>query len=172
MHPAILNLDQVELEPLPEEFAPTGETASRYQQRTARIGQQLGAQKLGYRLYALEPGMRGSPFHSHRVNEEMFYVVAGEGEVRLGTERFAIRAGDVIACPAGGQERAHQIINTSNGELRYLAVSTQQSPDICEYPDSGKYVVMDDFKVDAEGNPSGFVAVARQGDGVDYWEGE
>ena len=66
--------------------------------------------------------MRGSPFHSHRVNEEMFYVVAGEGEVRLGTERFPIRAGDVIACPPGGPETAHQIINTSNAELRYLAV--------------------------------------------------
>jgi len=123
-------------------------------------------------LYALPPGMRGSPFHSHRVNEEMFYVVAGEGEVRLGAERFPIRAGDVIACPPGGPETAHQIINTSDAELRYLAVSTQQQPDICEYPDSNKYAVMDNFKVDDQGNASGFVAVARQADGVDYWDGE
>jgi uncharacterized cupin superfamily protein len=64
-------------------LAPTGETAGRYRQRMARVGQQLGAQKLGYRLYVLEPGMRGSPFHSHRVNEEMFYVVAGEGRSAL-----------------------------------------------------------------------------------------
>ena len=172
MHPRILNLNQVDLEPLPEAMAPTGDTAGRCQQRLARVGQQLGAQKLGYRLYVLEPGMRGSPFHSHRVNEEMFYVVAGAGEIRLGTERFPIRAGDVIACPPGGPEAAHQIINTSNAELRYLAVSTQQSPEICEYPDSGKYAVMDDFKMDAEGNASGFVAIARPGDGVDYWDGE
>jgi uncharacterized cupin superfamily protein len=172
MHPAILNLHQVKLEPLPEALAPTGDTAGRYQQRIARVGQQLGAKKLGYRLYVLEPGMRGSPFHSHRVNEEMFYVVAGEGEVRLGDERFPISAGDVIACPPGGPEAAHQIINTSDAELRYLAVSTQQSPEICEYPDSGKYAVMDDFKVDAQGNASGFVAIARPGDGVDYWDGE
>ena len=172
MHPRILNLNQIDLESLPEALAPTGDTAGRYQQRMARVGQQLGAQKLGYRLYVLEPGMRGSPFHSHRVNEEMFYVVAGEGEIRLASERFPIRAGDVIACPTGAPETAHQIINTSNAELRYLAVSTQQSPEICEYPDSGKYAVMDDFKVDAEGNASGFVAIARPGDGVDYWDGE
>ncbi|XHF34700.1 cupin domain-containing protein [Pseudomonas chlororaphis] len=172
MHPPILNLNDVELEPLPEALSPEGETAGRYQQRFARVGQQLGAQKLGYRLYALPPGMRGSPFHSHRVNEEMFYVVAGEGEVRLGTERFPIRAGDVIACPPGGPEAAHQIINTSAAELRYLAVSTQQQPEICEYPDSNKYAVMDNFNVDADGNASGFVAVARQADGVDYWDGE
>ena len=172
MHPPILNLNQVELEPLPEALAPTGDTAGRYPPKMARVGQQLGAQKLGYRLYVLEPGMRGSPFHSHRVNEEMFYVVAGEGEVRLGAERFPIRAGDVIACPPGGPEAAHQIINTSAAELRYLAVSTQQQPEICEYPDSNKYAVMDNFSIDAEGNASGFVAVARQADGVDYWDGE
>ena len=172
MHPAILNLDQAQLEPLPEALAPTGETASRYQQRLARIGQQLGAQKLGYRLYALEPGMRGSPFHSHRVNEEMFHIVAGEGHIRLGAERFPIRAGDVIACPPGGPEAAHQIINTSSAELRYLAVSTQLSPEICEYPDSGKYAVMDRFEMDEAGNASGFLAIARPADGVDYWDGE
>lgn len=172
MHPPIINLNEVELQALPEALAPEGETAGRYQQRIARIGQQLGAQKLSYRLYVLPPGMRGSPFHSHRVNEEMFYVVAGEGEVRLGDERFPIRAGDVVACPPGGPEKAHQIINNSAGELRYLAISTQQQPEICEYPDSNKYAVMDNFAVDAEGNPTGFVAVARQVDGVDYWDGE
>jgi hypothetical protein len=51
MHPAILNLNQVELDPLPEALAPTGDTAGRYQQRLARIGQQRGAQKLGYRTH-------------------------------------------------------------------------------------------------------------------------
>ncbi|WP_095143679.1 cupin domain-containing protein [Pseudomonas sp. Irchel s3b6] len=172
MPPAIINLDQAELQPLPDGFAPTGATALRYAPRIARLGQQLHSQKLGYSLIALPPGMRGFPFHSHRVNEEMFYVVAGEGEVRLGDQVFAIRAGDVIACPAGGPETAHQIINTSSGELRYLAVSTQQSPEICQYPDTGKYTVMDDFRVDTEGNATGFVAVANEADGVDYWERE
>jgi hypothetical protein len=47
------------------------------------------------------------------------------------SERFAVRtgyiarSGDVIACPAGGRETAHQIINTGTDELRYLAVSTK-----------------------------------------------
>ena len=43
MHPPILNLNSVELEPLPEAVAPSGETAGCYQQRLARVGQQLGA---------------------------------------------------------------------------------------------------------------------------------
>ena len=32
----------------------------------------------------------------------MFCVLEGTGEVRIGEERFRIRAGDVIACPTVG----------------------------------------------------------------------
>ena len=35
-----------------------------------------------------------------------------------------------MACPAGGPESAHQIINCGDEELRYLAVSTQRAPEI------------------------------------------
>ena len=49
----------------------------------------------------------------------MFFVLHGSGEVRIGEARYPIRAGDIIACPAGGKETAHQIINTGNEELRY-----------------------------------------------------
>jgi uncharacterized cupin superfamily protein len=85
------------------------------------LGRQLGALKLGLNLIALAPGKRAFAFHSHRVNEEMFYVVAGRGEMRLGENRHALHAGNVVACPAGGPETAHQIINTGDEELRYLA---------------------------------------------------
>jgi len=69
-------------------------------------------------------------------------VLAGSGEIRIGDETFPIRAGDIIACPAGGHETAHQIINTESQELRYLAISTQQSPEIAEYPDTGRFGVL------------------------------
>jgi len=47
-----------------------------------------------------------------------------------------VRAGDLIASPAGAE--AHQIINTGASELRYLALSDIATVDIIEYPDSGK----------------------------------
>src|SRR6185295_20034336 len=101
----------------------------RYQARIGGIGARLGAQKLGYNLTVLPPGKRAFPFHAHRVNEEMFFVVEGEGEVRVGAARYPIKPGDVIACPAGGAEVAHQIANTSaTADLKYLAVSTKLSP--------------------------------------------
>lgn len=66
------------------------------------IGRRIGAQKIGCNLTVVPPGKRAWPFHNHRVNEEMFVVLEGEGEVRIGKETFPIRQGDVIAHPPGG----------------------------------------------------------------------
>jgi uncharacterized cupin superfamily protein len=168
----IINIEDVQPQGVPLAFAPTGDAAERYDPRVARIAPLLGAQKLGYNLTVLPPGKRGYPFHNHRVNEEMFFVLDGEGEVRIGAERHAIRAGDIIACPPGGPESAHQIINTGNADLRYLSISTREYPEVCEYPDSGKYGVMADYGLAADGTPQFFRVIGRQGESVDYWEGE
>ena len=165
MHRPVVNLDEVELHSLPSEHAPSDSAAERFAPRIGALGRQLGALKLGYNLIALAPGKRAFPFHSHHVNEEMFFVVAGQGEIRIGGDRHVLRAGDVVACPSGGPETAHQIVNTGQVELRYIAVSTQESPEVCVYPDSCKYSVM----VDGEG---GFRTVARLGESAGYWDGE
>ena len=161
----IVNLDAVELHPLPPEHAPTGDAATRFAPHIGMVGRQLGALKLGYNVIALAPGMRAFPFHSHRVNEEMFFVLSGRGDIRIGDTCHPIRSGDVIACPAGNSSTAHQIVNSSNEELRYLAVSTQQTPEICEYPDSGKYSAMVD-------GPDGFRALGSSAANAGYWDGE
>src|SRR6266850_8078338 len=98
MRKNIVNISEVELQPRPPQFAPTGAAAQRFEARTGMIGSKIGAKKLGY----VPPGKRAYPFHTHRVQEGMFYVIGGTGEVRLGNETFPIRAGDVIACPTGG----------------------------------------------------------------------
>lgn len=170
-HP-IVNIATLDPQPLPPGFAASGAAAERYGPHVARISQNLGAQKLGYNLTVLPPGKRGYPLHNHRVNEEMFFVLEGEGEVRISNNRHPIRAGDIIACPPGGPETAHQIINTSNADLRYLSISTKQTPEICEYPDSNKYGVIAEFTPAADGTPQVFRTVGRRGESVDYWEGE
>lgn len=153
-------------------FHPTTH-GERYEARLGPIAPRIGAQKLGYNLTVLPPGKRAFPCHSHRVNEEMFFVLEGEGEVRIGAERHPIRAGDVIACPPGGPETAHQIANTSaDAELRFLAVSTRLSPEIAEYPDSGKFGVLAEFPPGADGQPQGLRFLGRAGASLDYWEGE
>ena len=158
----IINIAEVELQPRPPQYAPTGRAAERYEARVAMIAPQIGAKKLGYNLTAVPPGKRAYPLHSHRVLEEMFFVLEGTGEVRIGAETFSIRAGDIIACPTGGPETAHQIVNTGKTELRYLAVSTKEATEICEYPDTGK--------IAGFGESLRFIVRGEQQ--IGYWEGE
>ena len=112
-----------------------------YTSRRAQFSAGIGARKLGYNLTVLPPGKSQCPFHSHRGEEEMFLILEGEGELRFGEQRYRIRKHDVIACPTGGPEVAHQIINTGPTELRYLALSNLADLEACEYPDSNKVLV-------------------------------
>lgn len=162
-HRHIINLDQLE-------FRPLGNGA-KFEARMAAIGPRVGAQKLGYNVTAVPPGKRAFPFHNHRVNEEMFFVLEGEGEVRIGPETHPIRKGDLVACPPGGPELAHQIVNTGSTELRYLAVSTKMYPEIAEYPDSGKFGILAELS-GPDGQPQPFRYLGRKDQSIDYYEGE
>lgn len=113
------------------------------------------------------------PFHCHHVNEEVAFILSGHGTVRVGTAEYPIRAGDVIASPAGGADVAHQIVNTSTEDLRYLSVSTMIPMDIVEYPASDKILVRVGT---APGNPERsrrmFDHLGRRGPVTEYWEDE
>lgn len=112
-----------------------------YTSRRAQFSDGIGARKLGYNLTELPPGKAQCPFHNHHGEEEMFFILEGEGELRFGSERYPIRKHDVIACPTGGREVAHQIINTGSTTMRYLAVSNVVEIETCEYPDSNKIMI-------------------------------
>jgi len=167
----IINIADIELPPRPTAYAAPGSAAERFDGRIGSVGTRIGSCKLGYNVTAVPPGKRAFPCHNHRVNEEMFFVLEGEGEVRIGSERHPIRKGDFVACPPGGPETAHQIINTGTAELKYLAVSTMQYPEICDYPDSGKFLVAE-LPRSADGSVDGFRHVGRAESAIDYWDGE
>lgn len=171
MKAPILNIADLDYQPFPGEI-PEPARARFEGARIGQAGRALGARKLGYNVTVVPPGKRAFPFHSHRVNEEMFFVLEGGGELRLGAARHPIRAGDLIACPPGGPDTAHQIVNTGAAELRYLAVSTRETPEVCEYPDSDKVGIAADFGPGADGAPRTFYHMARPGSSLDYWDGE
>jgi uncharacterized cupin superfamily protein len=135
------------------------------------ISTQIGAQKLGYNLTVIPPGKRGFPRHNHLANEEMFFILEGDGEYRSGDQRYPIKAGDVIACPPGGADTAHHILNTSDKELKVLAVSTKIAPDVTEYPDSGKFAVLGEVQ-GGDGKPRVVRFIGRWENSGNYWEGE
>ena len=162
----IINIDDLD-------YADWG-NGDRFEARLGAIGTRIGARNLGYNLTILAPGKSAFPFHSHRANEEMFFILEGEGEVRLGEGRFQVRGGDVIACPPGGPETAHQLINSSDSEeLKFLAVSTQLSPEVAEYPDSNKTGVMSQLPPGPDGQPRVLRFVVQEDTGfADYWDDE
>ncbi len=172
MSKPIFNITDAEPLPSPPGMAPIGDAATRYEARIARISGQMGAQKLGYNITVVPPGKRAFPPHNHRVNEEMFFVLEGTGEVKIGETVYPLRQGDIVALPPGGKETAHVVTNTGSVELRYLAVSTKISPEICEYPVTGKFGVLAEFPAGADGKPSYFRYVGRETVAADYWEGE
>ncbi len=170
-HP-IINLADVELLPRPAAMAAEGPAAERFDARMGLIAPRIGAQKLGYNLTAVPPGKRAFPLHNHHINEEMFFVLDGEGEVRIGDETHPIRAGDFIACPPGGKDRAHQIANTGSTELRYLAVSTKLVPEVVEYPTTGKFGLLAELATSTGEKPRTLRFVGREDQSLPYWEGE
>ena len=135
MHP-LANLDEVAFDDI--------EDNGLYTSRRACFSAAIGARQLGYNLTLLPPGKAQCPFHNHHGEEEMFLILEGTGELRFGPQRLPLRPMDVVACPTGGPEVAHQIINTGTVPMRYLAVSNRVPLELCEYPDSGKLLVASD----------------------------
>lgn len=135
------------------------------------IGARIGLEQLGCMVTVVEPGKRAFPFHVHHGMEEMFVILDGEGTYRFGPDRYPIKAGDVLAAPAGGPEKAHQIINTGSRTLRYLGISTKADPEVVEYPDSDKFTV---FSQTPDGTPMSarLRFVGRTDTSLDYWDGE
>lgn len=110
----------------------------------ARLGHGTAASKLGISVDTLAPGKRGCPYHYHHAQEEAFVVIEGKGEL--------------------------QIINSSAAPLTFLSISTRESPEVVEYPDSGKYLARAEGQLD--GATRVFSQIARPGNGLDYWDGE
>jgi uncharacterized cupin superfamily protein len=155
-----MNLDEVEFDDI--------EDNGLYTSKRGTIGARIGATKLGYNLTELPPGKAQCPFHAHRAEEEMFFILEGEGELRFGDKRYPIRRHDVIACPTGGAEVAHQIINTGKVTMRYLSLSNVADLEACEYPDSNKVLVVSGNP----GEPGRLRGMFRGETTVDYYDRE
>ena len=154
----IMNLDEVAFDDV--------EANGKYTSSRGQIGTHIGARKLGYNLTVVPPGKAQCPFHCHHGEEEMFLILEGEGELRFGDQRYPIRRHDVIACPQGGPEVAHQIINTGKTTMRYLSLSTVSEVDTCQYPDSGKILIVTGQGAD------GLHGMFRAENTVDYYDRE
>ena len=71
-----------------------------------------------------------------------------------------------VSFPPGGP--AHQLINDGSEPLVYLAISTSHKCEVVGYPDSKKVAAMAGVAWDKPW----IRQIWREGETVDYWEGE
>jgi uncharacterized cupin superfamily protein len=128
-HPNVVNLSELE--------AQKQEKGKRFGSAFKPLGAATGARGIGCSWYEVPPGRTAYPAHYHCANEEAVFILEGEGTLRIGNERVAIRPGDYMTFPTG-PDTAHQLLNTGTVPLRYLALSTLNNVDVVGYPDSGK----------------------------------
>jgi uncharacterized cupin superfamily protein len=133
-----------------------------------RVSPLVGLNSLGCAVHVVPPGKKAFPFHRHHVQDELFFVVSGEGEYRFGEKVLPVRSGDIVAAPAGTE--AHQLINTGSDDLRYLGISTAGGVDVVDYPDSKKIAVAAGIK-NADFKTATYVGLGRIAP-ADYYDGE
>ena len=134
--------------------------------RRARVGRQLGAERLGASLYEVEPGEAAYPYHYHLGEEELLVILEGRPSMRTPDGWQQLEPGEVLSF-ATGEAGAHQLVNRGEDTVRFLAISTSGLPDVVMYPDSGKVGAFERLP-----DGGGLYELFRRSDAVDYMEGE
>jgi uncharacterized cupin superfamily protein len=137
-----------------------------FQARRARVGRQLGTERLGVSVWEVLPGQAAYPYHYHLAEEELVIVLDGAPSLRTPDGWSELSAGEAVSLPRG-PDGAHQLVNRTERVVRFLAVSTHGEPDIVIYPDSGKLGAFERLP-----RGGGLDSMFRVADAVDYYDGE
>ncbi len=143
-----------------------GERPQGFGARRARIGYELGTERIGCSLFEVPAGEAAYPYHFHYADEELLIVLEGRPTLRTPGGERELEQGEAVCFPVG-EEGAHQLINRSDQPVTFLALSSHGRPDIVVYPDSDKIGVGERLP-----HGGGLRAFFRRGDAVGYWTGE
>ncbi len=79
-----------------------------------------GSQQLDFRISRYAPNAYVQE-HKHRIQEQIYYVLEGEGLLTLGKQRHLMRPHDYVYVPPGVP---HSFTNTGTAGLVFLVVTT------------------------------------------------
>jgi mannose-6-phosphate isomerase-like protein (cupin superfamily) len=82
-------------------------------------------QRFDFRISSYQPKGYVAP-HRHKVQEQIYHVLEGEGLMELDTERKLVRRHDCIFIPPGVE---HAIYNTGLRDLVFLVITSPPSDD-------------------------------------------
>jgi uncharacterized cupin superfamily protein len=105
------------------------------------VGKNAGGELLGATAYELAPGARWADLHYHHANEELLLVLDGRPTLHTLDGARGLERGDVVAFRRG-RGGAHRLSNETGEPARVVLVSTTTMPDVVEYPESERVLVM------------------------------
>ena len=85
-----------------------------------------GARHLDYRISMYQP-MAHVKLHRHKVQEQVYHVLEGEGLMEIDGETRVVRKHDVIFLPPGVE---HSIANSGINDLVFLVVTSPVTDEI------------------------------------------
>jgi uncharacterized cupin superfamily protein len=94
-------------------------------------------------VWELQPGASQFVYHFHHGSQELLVVLRGSPTVRMHDGERTLAEGDVLPFPRG-PEGGHQVRNDSDAVTRVLIVAATTSPDVAEYPETGKVAIVAD----------------------------
>lgn len=80
---------------------------------------------LDFRISSYQPKGYVAP-HSHKVQEQIYHVIEGEGLMELDGERFVLRKHDYVFIPPGVE---HAFYNTGLVDLVFFVITTPATDD-------------------------------------------
>jgi mannose-6-phosphate isomerase-like protein (cupin superfamily) len=84
-----------------------------------------GSKHLDYRISMYQPKAHVA-LHSHKVQEQVYHVIEGEGLMTIDGEAHVVRKHDFIFLPPGVE---HAIENTGTSDLIFIVVTSPVSDD-------------------------------------------
>jgi mannose-6-phosphate isomerase-like protein (cupin superfamily) len=79
-----------------------------------------GSRLIDYRISTYQP-MAQVELHTHKVQEQVYHVLDGEGMMEMDGKRRVVRRHDVIYIPPGVE---HAIVNTGLTDLTFIVATT------------------------------------------------
>ena len=73
----------------------------------------------GFTRHLMQPGKSGD-YHDHEKIEQVYYIVSGQGKMKLDGDIYPIRPGDTVHIPP---KVKHQLINDGDDWIEHLLVS-------------------------------------------------
>src|SRR5487761_748690 len=85
-----------------------------------------GSRHVDHRISTYQPKAYVAP-HTHKVQEQVYHVLDGEGLMEIAGKRQVVRRHDFIFIPPGVE---HALYNTGLGPLTFLVITTPVSDEV------------------------------------------